>query len=79
MVEYNRDPLNFERRLSQVQHILPDDLRNPAVLDLIKMSLVEDLFPEVDSIPTGFRLSNGDVTSVATIMPDTELEGKISA
>ncbi len=76
---FKSDNLNDKLDASHVWRFLPEELRLPVVLDLIRLSISEDLFPGLD-LPAGVdRLSEGDVTSVATIEPGTKLEGKLSA
>lgn len=78
VVVLRNDP-GFEDRLTQLERILPEGLRSAEVFALIRLSLLEDLCEDLESGKIDARLSAGDVTSIATIQPDTRLEGRISA
>jgi nicotinate-nucleotide pyrophosphorylase (carboxylating) len=69
----------LDRRLSLAQAALPAELRHPAVLALLKLSLAEDLSPEAVLDPNADTLAEGDVTSAATLPPETRLAGRITA
>jgi len=74
-----RSKLNFDDQFSQLGDILPDELRSADVLTLIQLSLVEDLCADIECAVVDSGVSDGDVTSIATINQDTALEGRISA
>ncbi len=61
-----------------LRRVLPDALRHPTVLRLLRLSVAEDVHPEGkrNAIDTA---SQRDVTSAATIAPDRRLEGHIVA
>jgi nicotinate-nucleotide pyrophosphorylase (carboxylating) len=66
-------------RLEQVRETLPESLRHPAVLQALQASLAEDLHPDADFSCLWPHPAAGDITSQATIQPDTWLEGRITA
>jgi nicotinate-nucleotide pyrophosphorylase (carboxylating) len=66
-------------RLEQVRQILPETLRHPAVLQVLRASLAEDLDPEADFERIWPRLAAGDLTSMATLAADSWLEGRVTA
>ena len=73
------DP-TIELRINQVKTILPESLRHPAVISILLLSLAEDLHPDANFQDLwSTELSSGDITSQATISPDTWLEGQISS
>jgi nicotinate-nucleotide pyrophosphorylase (carboxylating) len=63
-----------DQSLPNVGKLLPADLNHPGVFDLFEISLREDLF----STPSDQWTTN-DITSVATINPETQISGVISA
>ena len=65
---------NDAHYLSTVSKILPQDLNHPIVLALFQNSIIEDL---ESFAPDSW--STSDITSVATIDPETQLLGNISA
>lgn len=73
------DDLNFLNRLSELENILPEQIRSADVFALIRLSLLEDLCEDSEKGELDLPLSAGDVTSVATINPYTVLEGRIFA
>lgn len=66
--------LSYRKRLPVVKKWLPADLEHSKILDLIEMSLVEDLIPYY--MEQGVA---GDITSIATIEPEKRLIGQITA
>ena len=66
-------------RLDLARSALPAELRHPAVLALLQLSLAEDLSPEAELDSTGASLAEGDVTSAATLDPRARLAGRITA
>jgi len=72
--EANIDWPEFDTRISKVMQVLPENLRHTDVNVLIKLSLVEDL-----QLRKGRSISDGDVTSIATINQASLLEGRVSA
>jgi nicotinate-nucleotide pyrophosphorylase (carboxylating) len=72
------DP-TLELRIEQVKNVLPGTLRHPAVIQILKLSLAEDLHPEADFHALWPNLSVGDSTSLATLAPDTWLSGQITS
>ena len=72
-------PTPLEYRLALAQAALPAELRHPAVLALLQLSLAEDLSPEAALDPAAATLAGGDVTSWATLPPETRLSGRITA
>jgi nicotinate-nucleotide pyrophosphorylase (carboxylating) len=69
----------LDRRLALAQNTLPAELRHPAVLALLQLSLAEDLSPEATLDPEAASLAGGDVTSQATLPPEIRLAGRITA
>jgi len=69
----------LERRLALARATLPAELRDRAVLDLLQLSLAEDLSPQSELDPEAATLAGGDVTSQATLPPETRLVGRITA
>jgi nicotinate-nucleotide pyrophosphorylase (carboxylating) len=69
----------LERRLALAQAALPAELRHPAVLALLQLSLAEDLSSEARLDPEAATLAGGDVTSQATLPPEARLAGRITA
>ncbi len=69
----------LERRLALAEAALPAELRHKAVLDLLQLSLAEDLSPEAALDPRAASLASGDVTSKATLSPEARLAGRITA
>jgi nicotinate-nucleotide pyrophosphorylase (carboxylating) len=57
---------------------LPEDLQHPNVDALIELSIVEDLSPS-NGIGIGDRPYDGDLTSMATLLPEFNLKGRIFA
>ena len=72
-------PTPLEHRLALAQAALPAELRHPAVLSLLRLSLAEDLSPEAALDSAAPTLAGGDVTSQATLPPETWLSGHITA
>jgi nicotinate-nucleotide pyrophosphorylase (carboxylating) len=66
-------------RLEQVRTGLPELLRHPTVLHAIQASLAEDLDRDADFTRLWPYPAAGDITSMATLAPDSWLEGRITA
>ncbi|MBM3144252.1 MAG: carboxylating nicotinate-nucleotide diphosphorylase [Chloroflexi bacterium] len=75
----NHERFALDERLALVSRSLPEDLQQAAVLKLFQLSLEEDLLPPSDTVRGEGRLTEGDITSTATIEPDCVLEGRITA
>jgi len=73
------DRVFLDQRISTVAQNMPDELRSTDVLTLIKLSVIEDLCQDIENEVSVDRLSDGDVTSLATIKSDNILDGRISA
>ena len=58
---------------------LPEALRHPTVLALLRRSVAEDVAPDGTWAPGAFPPAEGDVTSRATIPADATLEGRLVA
>ena len=71
------DP-TLDLRIEQVINNLPLSLQNPAVINIMQLSLAEDLHPEADFEKLWPHLAEGDATSFSTLPSDCWLEGKIS-
>ena len=71
--------IDTEARLQRVKKLLPESLRHLAVLALIQLSLAEDLSAQADLTALGNSLSEADVTSLATLTPESRLDGRINA
>jgi nicotinate-nucleotide pyrophosphorylase (carboxylating) len=69
----------LEQRLALAQNALPPELRHPAVVSLLQLSLAEDLSAEAALDPLAPTWSGGDVTSQSTLPPDSHLAGRITA
>jgi nicotinate-nucleotide pyrophosphorylase (carboxylating) len=65
-------------RLELARAALPPDLRLPGVLTLLQLSLAEDLSPLAE-LEADAALTEGDVTSTATLDPEAQLKGTITA
>ena len=72
------DP-TLDLRLKQVKNTLPESLRHPTVIQILQLSLAEDLEPDGDFNKIWPNLSCGDATSLATLKQDTWLTGLITA
>lgn len=59
--------------------VLPLELQHPAVIELIELSLVEDLSPRATVDSFSQYLATGDVTSAATLDETQTLKGQITA
>ncbi len=68
-----------QSRLHNAEALLPSELQRPAVLNLIQLALAEDLSAEADLASMGENLTEQDITSRATIAPDSCLMGYIRA
>jgi nicotinate-nucleotide pyrophosphorylase (carboxylating) len=66
-------------RLEQAKSLLPDELKHPAVLDLLQRALAEDLSPLADLSTFEGNFLVGDITSLATIPEEICLMGYIRA
>jgi nicotinate-nucleotide pyrophosphorylase (carboxylating) len=66
-------------RLEQVTDLLPVMLRHSAVMQIIQLSLAEDLNPDADFEQLWPHPGSGDITSQATLAVDSWLEGRITA
>ena len=69
----------LQYRLQHAKDLLPSALQHPAVLNLIQLALAEDLSAEADLTTMGENIIDGDITSRATIAPDSCLMGYIRA
>lgn len=74
---YYSDP-TLQLRIEQVKNILPESLRHPAVIRSLQLALAEDLHPDAEFSALWPNLSLGDLTSLATLAPDTWLSGQIT-
>jgi nicotinate-nucleotide pyrophosphorylase (carboxylating) len=63
----------------RTRDVLPEALRHPTVLALLRRCVAEDVDPEGAWTPGAFPPVQGDVTSTATLDPDTPLEGRLLA
>jgi nicotinate-nucleotide pyrophosphorylase (carboxylating) len=59
--------------------LLPEALRHPTVLALLRQSVAEDVDPDGTWEPGAFPPPEGDVTSRATLPADAGLEGRLVA
>jgi nicotinate-nucleotide pyrophosphorylase (carboxylating) len=69
----------LDLRLEQVRLALPEMLRTQTVLELLKLSLAEDLEPQGNFHKLWPHPAQGDLTSRATLPDDSWLEGRITA
>lgn len=65
--------------MQTLQNILPPELQKDIVLSILKHSLMEDLFLDGNDDRNVDQIFAGDVTSNATLDPETQLTGVISA
>jgi nicotinate-nucleotide pyrophosphorylase (carboxylating) len=65
---------NDAQTLPEVGKLLPVELNHPQVYDLFEISLIEDLLSKASD-----SWATNDITSVATIDPDTRLSGSMVA
>jgi nicotinate-nucleotide pyrophosphorylase (carboxylating) len=72
-------PTPLAARLDLARIALPAELRHPAVLALLQLSLAEDLSPDAELDASRVTLAGGDVTSAATLAYETQLAGRITA
>jgi len=63
----------------RVRDVLPEALRHPTVLRLLRLSVGEDVDPEGAWTPGAYPPAQNDVTSTATLKPDTQLKGRLLA
>jgi nicotinate-nucleotide pyrophosphorylase (carboxylating) len=63
----------------RVRASLPEALRHPTVLALLRRSVAEDVAPDGTWAPGAFPPAEGDVTSRATLPADATLEGRLVA
>jgi nicotinate-nucleotide pyrophosphorylase (carboxylating) len=69
----------LQSRLQRAEALLPSELQHPGVLNLIQLALAEDLSADADLTSIGINITDGDITSRATIAPDSCLMGYIRA
>lgn len=72
-------PTPLAARLDLARTALPAELRHPAVLALLQLSLAEDLSPDAELDASRLTLADGDVTSAVTLAYETRLGGRITA
>jgi nicotinate-nucleotide pyrophosphorylase (carboxylating) len=72
-------PTPLAARLDLARTALPAELRHPAVLALLQLSLAEDLSPDAELDASRVTLADGDVTSSVTLAYETRLGGRITA
>jgi nicotinate-nucleotide pyrophosphorylase (carboxylating) len=72
-------PTPLAARLDLARAALPAELRHPAVLALLQLSLAEDLSPDAELDASRVTLADGDVTSAVTLAYETRLGGRITA
>jgi len=65
--------------LARVGRFLPESLRHPAVLELLRLSVAEDTDPDGTWQPGHAVPAERDVTSRATIGPEARLDGQLAA
>jgi nicotinate-nucleotide pyrophosphorylase (carboxylating) len=63
----NQSQLSIQSRLNLAQSHLPVELQHPRVLMLLQLALAEDLIESGDLASLGTDLTQGDITSTATI------------
>ena len=71
--------MQFTLHMSESIKVLPPELQHPCVLELIKVSLSEDLTPDANLLGLFPHLETGDITSTATIPATTHLRGVVRA
>ena len=79
MISHIKIPTYLETRLTLAKALLPENLQHPAVLELLLLSLAEDLSMNADLAELGSSLAIGDITSMATLTPANRLDGQITA
>jgi nicotinate-nucleotide pyrophosphorylase (carboxylating) len=70
---------SISSRLSDIEKILPVDLRHSTVITMLIISLAEDLSDSTELEPLWPELVKGDITSQATILATTHLTGLMTA
>ena len=65
--------------LHRARDVLPEALRHPTVLALLRLSVAEDVAPDGDWTPGASPPARNDVTSTATLDPETHLKGRLLA
>jgi nicotinate-nucleotide pyrophosphorylase (carboxylating) len=65
--------------LARARDALPEALRHPTVLSLLRRSIAEDVAPDGDWTPGGYPPAQNDVTSTAILDSDASLEGRLLA
>lgn len=71
--------LDLDAAAQRAWDVLPAPLRHRTVLALLRLALAEDLADEGDWTAVAVDPAAGDVTSTATLDPDTTLQGRIVA
>lgn len=64
---------------ARARDLLPDELRHPTVLSLLRRSVAEDVDPDGTWTPGEYPPAQNDVTSTATIEEGAQLEGRLVA
>ena len=75
----NDSKTSLSSRLEQAQSLLPPELKHPGVMAAIQLALAEDLDACADLSSIEGDLSNGDITSTATILAESCLMGYVRA
>jgi len=65
--------------LRRAREVLPEPLRHPTVLTLLRLSIAEDVDPAGTWTPDAYEPTRNDVTSTATLDADASLEGRLLA
>lgn len=63
----------------RARRALPDTLRHPTVLSLLRLSVAEDVDPKGTWMPGDFSPGENDITSTATLDASAVLEGRLLA
>jgi nicotinate-nucleotide pyrophosphorylase (carboxylating) len=63
----------------RARRVLPDALRHPTVLSLLRLSVAEDVAPDGAWTPDAYPPARNDVTSAATLDATSRLEGRLIA
>ena len=65
--------------LRRARDVLPEPMRHPTVLTLLQLCVAEDVDPDGQWTPEAYAPAQNDVTSTATLAPETQLEGRLLA
>ncbi len=73
------DASSLSPSLNHAREVLPDALRHQTVLTLLQLTVAEDVDPTGAWTPGAYDPAANDVTSTATLDPNSTLEGRLLA